>query len=186
MSIKLELPELPESFESYTGETIRIPRLEVPEIRVSYKSEDDPNRVAPRGEFIEYDPATREIKALTKQVSSIQIIHHRQQVSLTKDTETYKGFEINMRSKEYTLLHFTKDASGKSKTRFIGKGTLEHLRSLDIGLAKLRYERCLYVIHEDKLKKLTVYSASFSQFIKFTKQLKGQSTSSVVVNLTTT
>ena len=36
----LTLPELVEGL-SYTGETVKIPRLEVPAIRVSYKAEDD-------------------------------------------------------------------------------------------------------------------------------------------------
>ena len=72
MSIKLELPVLNEC-ESYTGETLRIPRLEVPSIRVSYKSEDDETKVCPKGEFIQYNPATKEIMIINQNISLLII-----------------------------------------------------------------------------------------------------------------
>lgn len=182
---KLTLPFLDEDVSDVTGEQVRIPRLEVPEIRVSYKAADDPDKVVDKGEFIEYNPLTKKTKALGKKVSGIQILHHRQQVSLTTDTDSYRGFEINMKKKEYQLFLFTKDQSGKTKTEFIGSGTLDSLRSLSAILGKLRYERCLYILHEGVLKKLNVYGASFSQFIEFNKMIRGQSSTSVQIDLTT-
>mgnify|MGYP001566111715 CR=1 FL=1 len=43
--VVLNLPELVEGL-SFTGETVKIPRLEVPAIRVSYKAEDDDTKVS--------------------------------------------------------------------------------------------------------------------------------------------
>lgn len=183
--VALNLPVLEDSGADWSGETIRIPRLEVPEIRVSYKMEDDPDKVAPRGEFVEYNPATKESNALGKKLE-IQVLHHRQQVSLTTDTDSYRGFEINMKEKEYSLFHFGKDQNGKRKTDFIAKDSLTNLRTLSPLLARLRYERVMYVLHEGQLKKLSVYGASFSQFLEFMKSgLNGKSSTSVKITLTT-
>ena len=92
--VVLNLPELVEGL-SYTGETVKVPRLEVPSIRVSYKSEDDDSKVCPKGEFIQYDPTTKEITPLGKKIT-IQILHHRQSLSAYKNEQGYWTPEISL------------------------------------------------------------------------------------------
>lgn len=181
--VVLDLPELPESLVNYTGEDVRIPRLEVPMIRVSYKSEDDDSKVCPKGEFIEYNPVTKETKALGKKVT-IQILHHRQSLSAYKNEESYWTPEISMSAKEASLfLGFTKD--GKRSNRFLMKGTISKTGDLRTAYPDLRYQRNLYIVHEGVLKTLVIYGASFSGFIDLTKELKGASSSSVLLELST-
>ena len=183
--INLNLPELPESLVNYTGESVRIPRLEVPLIRVSYKAEDDDTKVAAKGEFIEYDPVTKESKALGKTVT-IQILHHRQSLSAYKNEESYWTPEISMREKETSLfLGSTNKTTGKRSNQFLMKGTIAKNGDLRNAYPDLRYQRNLYVIHDGVLKSLVIYGASFSGFIDLTKELKGQSSSSVILELST-
>ena len=183
MSIKLELPVLNEG-ESYTGETLRIPRLEVPSIRVSYKSEDDETKVCPKGEFIQYNPATKEITALGKKIT-IQILHHRQSLSAYKNEQGYWTPEISMKAKTAPLFVSGKDKNGKRTLQFLAEGTIKKDGDLRTAYPDLRYQRNLYVIHDGQLKTLVIYGASFSGFIDLTKELKGQSSASVILELST-
>ncbi len=181
--IKLTLPEFGES-SSYTGEAIRIPRLEVPLIRVSYKGEDDTTRVAPKGEFVEYDPATKSTKALGK-IITIQILHHRQSLSAYKNEESYYTPEISMKKKTAPLFMASKGKDGKRRQQFLLEGEISKDGELRKSYTDLRYQRSLYVLHDGVLKNLVVYGASFSGFIDFTKSISGQSSASVTVELTT-
>lgn len=185
VEVKLNLPELPESLMNYTGEAVRIPRLEVPLIRVSYKSEDDDTKVCPKGEFIEYDPVTKETKALGKKVT-IQILHHRQSLSAYKNEESFWTPEISMAAKE-TSLFLGSSKTGKRTNKFLMKGTItkEGANSLRAAFPDLRYQRNLYVLHDGVLKSLVIYGASFSSFIDLTKELRGASSSSVSLELST-
>lgn len=181
--VKLSLPELPESLVNYTGEAVRVPRLEVPLIRVSYKSEDDDSKVCPKGEFIEYDPVTKSTKALGKKVT-IQILHHRQSLSAYKNEESYWTPEFNMREKE-TSLFLGSSNNGKRTNQFLMKGTIAKNGDLRTAYPDLRYQRNLYVLHDGVLKSLVIYGASFSGFIDLSKELKGASSSSVLLELST-
>lgn len=183
---KLSLPELPEDLANYTGETIRIPRLEVPLIRVSYKAEDDDTKVCPKGEFIEYNPATKETKPLGKKIT-IQILHHRQSLSAYKNEESYWTPEVSMREKETSLFLGSTTPEGKRTNRFLTTGAIDKKspNSLRVTFPDLRYQRNLYVLHDGVLKSLVIYGASFSGFIDLTKELKGLSSSSVLLELTT-
>ena len=165
----------------YTGEAVRIPRLQVPVIRVSYKSEDDETKVCPKGEFIEYDFETKESKALGKKIE-IQILHHRQSLSAYKNEESYYTPEISMKQKSLSLFLRSKNKDGKSQIRFLMSGDIKSVRE---AYPDLRYQRSLYVLHEGKLKNLVVYGASFGGYIDFQKELKGRSSSSVIVELST-
>ena len=180
----LNLPILPETLESFTGEDIRIPRLEVPVIRVSYKSEDDDTKLCPKGEFIEYNPATKESRALGATVS-IQILHHRQSLSSYKNEESYWTPEISMKEKEASLFLSGSNTNGTRSTRFLMKGPIAKGGNLRTQYPDLRYQRNLYVLHEGVLKSLVIYGASFSGFIDLTKALKGQSSSAVYLTLST-
>ena len=183
--VALNLPNLPETLTSFTGETVRIPRLEVPLIRVSYKAEDDDTKVCPKGEFIEYNPVTKETKALGKKIS-IQILHHRQSLSAYKNEESYWTPEISMKEKE-TSLFLGATNNGKRSNTFLMKGAIDKksANSLRVAYPDLRYQRNLYVLHDGVLKSLVIYGASFSGFIDLTKELKGASSSSVVLELST-
>lgn len=179
--IVLDLPELGDDFSDYTGETTRV-RLDVPILRVSYKSEDDEDKVAPRGEFVEYDPSTKKSVALGKKVT-IQILHHRQSLSSFKPEESYYTPEVSMKTNRLPLFMRVIGKDGSGKSQFCGEDDIKNLRQQ---YPDLRYNRNLYVYHDGLLKKLTIYGASFANFIQFTKDLKGQSSASVVVELTTT
>src|SRR3990167_5200234 len=183
MSIKLELPVLNEG-ESYTGETLRIPRLEVPTIRVSYKAEDDETKVCPKGEFIQYDFTTKTTIPLGKKIT-IQILHHRQSLSAYKNEQGYWTPEISMKAKDAPLFLSGKNKDGKRTTQFLMEGTIKKDGTLRTAYPDLRYQRNLYVIHDGQLKTLVVYGASFSWFIDLTKELKGASSSSVLLELST-
>ena len=180
--VVLDLPVLGENLSDYTGEQTRIPRLQVPTIRVSYKSEDDDTKVAPKGEFIEYDFETKESKPLGKKIS-IQILHHRQSLSAYKNEESYYTPEVSMKTKNLSLFVRSKGKDGKSKIQFLMSGDIKSIRE---AYPDLRYQRSLYVLHDGKLKNLVVYGASFGGYIEFQKELKGQSSSAVHVELTTT
>ena len=179
--VVLDLPVLGESMADYTGEAVRIPRLQVPVIRVSYKSEDDDTKVCPKGEFIEYDFETKESKALGKKIE-IQILHHRQSLSAYKNEESYYTPEVSMKQKSLSLFLRSKNKDGKSQIRFLMSGDIKSVRE---AYPDLRYQRSLYVLHEGKLKNLVVYGASFGGYIDFQKELKGRSSSSTLVELST-
>lgn len=184
---KLELPELPENLESYTGEQVRISRLSVPLIRVNYKSQEDEG-ICPKGEFIEYDPLNKTIKAIGKKII-IQILHHRQSLSAFKQlgvarSESYYTPEISMKEKSASLFCATSD-NGKRTNQYLITGEIKKDGPLRSQYPDLRYQRSLYIIHENQLKCLVVYGASFSGFIDLTKELKGQSSSSVLLELST-
>ena len=183
--VNLNLPELPENLESFTGETVRVPRLEVPLIRVSYKAEDDDTKICPKGEFIEYSPVTKEILPLGKKIS-IQILHHRQSLSAYKNEESYWTPEISMKERE-TSLFLGATNNGKRSNTFLMKGPIDKKSpgSLRAAYPDLRYQRNLYVLHDGVLKSLVIYGASFSGFIDLTKELKGQSSSTVSLELST-
>lgn len=187
--IMLNLPILPDSLESYTGEDVRVPRLAVPQIRVSYKEEGDPDRLVAKGEFIEYNQETKETKAIGPTLN-IQIIHHRQSLSAYKElgggnSESYYTPEISMKTK-IAPLFLTVAANGSRKTRLLLEGEIAKTGPLRTGNPDLRYQRHLYILHEGILKTLVVYGASFSSFIDLTKALAGQSSSSVTLELSTT
>lgn len=180
--VVLDLPLLGESIADYTGEAVRIPRLQVPLIRVSYKSEDDETKVCPKGEFVEYNPDTKESKALGKKIS-IQILHHRQSLSAYKNEESYYTPEVSMKTKTLSLFLRSKNKDGKSQVRFLMNGDIKQIRE---AYPDLRYQRSLYVLHDGVLKNLVVYGASFGGYIEFQKALKGRSSSATVVELSTT
>lgn len=181
-AVALGLPVLNEGLSIYTGEDTRIPRLEVPIIRVAYKSEDDETKVAPKGEFIEYNPSTKVSKGLGKSVV-IQILHHRQSLSSYTENESFYTPEVSMRTKTVPLFSRTKGVDGSSKTMFVMNGEMKAIRER---FSQLRYQRVMYVLHEGALKQLVVYGASFSKFIDLQKALKGASTTSALIELTTT
>lgn len=185
--VVLSLPEFGESV-SYTGETIRIPRLEVPVIRVSYKDEGDEQRVCPKGEFIEYNISTKASKALGKKIN-VQILHHRQSLNAYKDlgggkSESYYTPEISMKAKTAPLFMAKADASGR-QNGYLMEGEIKKGGPLRSQFPDLRYQRSLYVLHDGVLKNLVIYGASFSGFIDFTKAIQGKSSASVIVELTT-
>ena len=186
--VKLNLPEFGESV-SYTGETVRLPRLVVPTIRVSYKDEGDEARVCPKGEFVEYNQETKVTTALGKKIT-IQILHHRQSLSAYKDlgggkSESYYTPEISMKAKSAPLFMAKADASGR-QNQYLMEGEIKKDGPLRTSFPDLRYQRSLYVLHDGELKNLVVYGASFSGFIDFTKAIQGKSSASVFVELTTT
>src|SRR3990167_5154685 len=186
--VRLNLPEFGESV-SYTGETVRFPRLVVPTIRVSYKEEDDAQRVCPKGEFVEYNPMDKTVTALGKKIV-IQILHHRQSLSAYKDlgggkSESYYTPEISMKAKSAPLFMAKADASGR-QNQYLMEGEIKKDGPLRTSFPDLRYQRSLYVLHDGELKNLVVYGASFSGFIDFTKAIQGKSSASVFVELTTT
>src|SRR3990167_3294571 len=190
VKIELNLPEIGEVSESYTGEMVKFkaPRLEVPEIRVSYKDNDDDAKVADKGEFIQYDPATKENTKLGKKIV-IQILHHRQFLSAYKLGDSWWTPEISMGTKVASLMFSPKTdkATGKRpKTQFLMKGTIKKDGDLRTAYPDLGYRRMLYILHDGKLKKLCVKGASFSKFIDFTDALKGESSASVNIELHTT
>ena len=185
--VKLNLPEFGESV-SYTGETVRLPRLVVPTIRVSYKDEGDEARVCPKGEFVEYNQETKVTTALGKKIT-IQILHHRQSLSAYKDlgggkSESYYTPEISMKAKSAPLFMAKADASGR-QNQYLMEGEIKKDGPLRTSFPDLRYQRSLYVLHDGELKNLVVYGASFSGFIDFTKAIQGKSSASVTVELTT-
>ena len=188
--IELNLPEIGEVSESYTGEMVKFkaPRLEVPEIRVSYKDNDDDSKVADKRKFIQYDPATKENTKLGKKIV-IQILHHRQFLSAYKLGDSWWTPEISMGTKVASLMFSPKTdkATGKRpKTQFLMKGTIKKDGDLRTAYPDLGYRRMLYILHDGKLKKLCVKGASFSKFIDFTDALKGESSASVNIELHTT
>src|SRR3990167_3347312 len=185
--VRLNLPEFGESV-SYTGETVRFPRLVVPTIRVSYKDEGDEARVCPKGEFVEYNQETKATTALGKKIV-IQILHHRQSLSAYKDlgggkSESYYTPEISMKAKSAPLFMAKADASGR-QNQYLMEGEIKKDGSLRTSFPDLRYQRSLYVLHNGVLKNLVVYGASFSGFIDFTKSIQGKSSASVTIELTT-
>ncbi len=183
--IVLDLPPLQDSTISYTGEDVKTPRLSVPQISVSYKAEDDDSKVAEKGEFIEYDPATKTTSPLGKKIT-IQILHHRQALGAFKNEISYWTPEIGMKYSVASLFMTEKDKDGKRKNTFLLKGTIKNGGDLRTAYPDLGYRRVLYVLHEGKLKNLVVKGASFSKFIDFSNAIKGQSSSSVNIELTTT
>lgn len=186
--VVLDLPEFGAE-ESFTGEAVKVPRLEVPTIRISYKEADDEGYVAPKGEFIEFDPITKETRALGKKIV-IQILHHRQALSAYKElasgSESYYTPEISMKAKSAPLFMAKTGADGKRQQQFLLEGEIKKGGELRTAYPELGYRRSLYVLHEGKLKNLVVYGASFSGYIDFTKAIQGQSSSSVTIELTTT
>lgn len=186
--VALELPVFG-SMTSFTGEAVRIPRLEVPLIRISYKADDDDSKVAPKGEFVEYNPATKVSVPLGKMIK-VQILHHRQSLSAYKQmsggsSESYYTPEISMKAKSAPLFMATAGADGKRVQRYLLDGDISKNGPLRTEYPELRYQRSLYVLHEGKLKNLVVYGASFSGFIDFTKAIQGQSSGSVMVEIST-
>lgn len=183
----LPLPELAESLMSFTGEDTRIPRLEVPSISVSYKDEDDVKAEGEkRGEFVEYDPVTKQRKALGANIV-IQILHHRQSLSSFADdgsvVRTMFTPEVSLKAKELSLFQSESAAGGKKSTRFLMKADIKKLRE---SFPELGYRKILYVIHDGQLKSLVVKGATFSKFIELTKTtLNGASSSSVLLKLGT-
>ena len=185
--VKLNLPEFGEAV-SYTGESIRLPRLVVPTIRVSYKDEGDEARVCPKGEFVEYNQETKVTTPLGKKIT-IQILHHRQSLSAYKDlgggkSESYYTPEISMKSKSAPLFMAKADSSGR-QNMYLMDGEIKKDGPLRTSYPELRYQRSLYVLHEGVLKNLVVYGASFSGFIDFTKSIQPKSSASVFVELST-
>lgn len=77
--------------------------------------------------------------------------------------------------------------NGKRTNTFLMKGPIDKKSpgSLRTAYPDLRYQRNLYVLHDGVLKSLVIYGASFSGFIDLTKELKGQSSSSAVLELST-
>lgn len=187
--IKLSLPLIATGAINYTGEQIntKVPRLEVPEIRVSYKAEDDPDRVAPKGEFVQFDPNSKLTTTLGKKIT-IQILHHRQALSSYKLGDTCWTPEISMQTKVASLFFTPKKdpKTGKrGKTQFLMRGEIKKGAALRTQYPDLGYLRILYVLHEGRVKRLVVKGASFSQFIDLTNELKGASSASVILDLTT-
>lgn len=184
----LTLPTLSDSIDSFTGEDVRIPRLEVPQISISYKDEDDVARAEgeKKGEFVQYEASLKERKALGKNIT-IQILHHRQSLSsyAEKDGVTRSMYtpEVSMKADDLSLFESTSSGDGKRSTKFVMKGSMKKLRET---FPDLGYRKNLYVIHDGQLKSLLVKGASFGQLIDFTKALAGKSSSSVLVELGTT
>jgi hypothetical protein len=88
-----------------------------------------------------------------------------------------------MKAHELSLFCKSQGPDSKGgKSRFVQKGELKALREK---FPDLGYRRTLYVLHEGKLKSLLVKGASFGKFIDLTKELKGASSSSVALTLTT-
>lgn len=179
----LGLPVLGESLASLTGEDTRLPRLTVPQISISYKDEDDTGKAEgeKKGEFIQYDPATKSRIALGKSIT-VQVLHHRQALSAFSDTEQFFTPEVSMRATELSLFRVTAGADGKKTVRFMAKGAMKKLRE---DFPNLGYRRILYVLHDGVLKSLVVKGASFGKFIDLTKALGGASSSAQELVLTT-
>lgn len=183
----LPLPPLSESLQSFTGETTRIPRLEVPSISVSYKDEDDAGRAdgEKKGEFVQFDFATKERRALGKEIQ-VQILHHRQSLSAysEKDGVTSTMFtpEVSMKAKSLSVFSSQSSGDGKRSTKFLGSGEMKALR---VQFPELGYRRILYVLHEGELKSLVIKGASFGKFLDLTKALGGKSSSAQTLTLGT-
>lgn len=181
--VALGLPQLQESVSSFTGEDVRIPRLEVPTISVSYKDEDDTLKAEgeKKGEFVQYEPVTKTRTALGKSIT-IQILHHRQSLSSYSETEMFYTPEVSMKAKELALFCKSVGPDGKGKSRFVTKGEMKKLREQ---FPDLGYRRTLYVLHDGQLKSLVIKGASFGKFLDLTKELKGASSASCKLELST-
>lgn len=185
--VKLDLPVFGSSV-NYTGEAVRIPRLEIPQIRVSYKDADDAGFVAPKGEFFEYDPATKTSKALGKTIE-IQILNHRQALGAFKDlgngnSESYFTPEIPMTMKSAPLFLVT-TTGGNRKMQFLLEGEISKNGPLRKNFPMLGYQRILYVLHDGKLKSLPLKGANFSGYMDFHKAIAGKSSGAQMVALST-